>query len=316
MTADELTPVANASQKTYGDLRYATVRQKFESPPEIVVGAPFNPYVPLTNANAAIPPEASAQSIAWHDDAFDVQGWLLEPKRARASGAKRPMIVSVHGGPAAASTPRFIGRGTTRDLLRAGYAVFLPNPRGSFGQGEAFAAANVKDFGYGDLRDILAGVDAAERADPSIDDARLGITGGSYGGFMTMWAVTQTNRFKAAVAGAGIANWISYYGENGIDEWMIPYFGASAYDDPATYRKSSPIDFINNVKTPTFAYVGERDVECPAPQSQEFWHALVARDVKTSLVIYAGEGHRIRAPKNQADVTRRTLAWFAGYLTP
>ena len=115
-----------------------------------------------------------------------------------------------------------------------GYALFFPNPRGSFGQGEAFTQANVRDFGYGDLRDILAGIDAVKKEAP-IDDARLGITGGSYGGFMTMWTVTQSNRFKAGVAGAGIANWLSYYGENGIDEWMLPYFGASVYDDPHVY---------------------------------------------------------------------------------
>jgi dipeptidyl aminopeptidase/acylaminoacyl peptidase len=299
-------------------LRYtlAAVRQSFEKPPEIAVHLPGKDgWVALTHANAEIPAEAVARSVEWKSDGFPVQGWLLEPKGA-AQGGKRALITVVHGGPAAANVPRFIGRGALRDLLRRGYAVFLPNPRGSFGQGEAFTRANVKDFGYGDLRDILAGIDAVEKLDPTIDDAKLGITGGSYGGFMTMWAVTQTSRFKAAVAGAGISDWISYYGENGIDEWMIPYFGASAYDDPGVYRKSSPIDFITHVKTPTFEYVGERDVECPAPQSQEFWHALVAEGVPTSLVIYAGEGHRVRAPANIADISKRTIAWFDRYLHP
>ena len=107
-----------------------------------------------------------------------------------------------------------------------------------------------------------------------IDPNRLGVTGWSYGGFMTMWTVTQTDRFHAAVAGAGIANWQSYYGQNLIDQWMIPFFGASVYDDPAVYEKSSPIRFIKNVKTPTLVIVGERDAECPASQSYEFWHAL------------------------------------------
>ena len=104
--------------------------------------------------------------------------------------------------------------------------------------------------------------------------ARVGIGGWSYGGYMTMWAVTQTNRFRAAVAGAGIANWQSYYGENSIDQWMIPFFGASVYDDPAVYAKSSPITFIKQVKTPTLILVGDRDGECPPAQSYEFWHAL------------------------------------------
>jgi dipeptidyl aminopeptidase/acylaminoacyl peptidase len=310
--------VESTAPRAGESLRYAlaAVRQSYERAPEIAVSLPGRDgWSTLTNANAEAPAEFAARSVEWKSDGFSVQGWLLESKSVPPS-AKRALITVVHGGPAAANVPRYIGRGAVRDLLRRGYAVFLPNPRGSFGQGEAFTRANVKDFGYGDLRDILAGIDAVEKLDPTIDDAKLGITGGSYGGFMTMWAVTQTNRFRAAVAGAGVSDWISYYGENGIDEWMIPYFGASAYDDPAVYRKSSPIDFITHVKTPTFEYVGERDVECPAPQSQEFWHALVAEGVPTSLVIYAGEGHRIRSPANVADVSKRTIAWFDRYLKP
>lgn len=289
----------------------AAVVQDFEHPPEIYVGRD-GALRPLTHVNAGIAAETKARSLTWTSDGHDVQGWLLAPPNAAAT-PKHPMIVLIHGGPAAAVEPFFIGRGTLREFLRDGYYVFAPNPRGSFGQGEAFTLGNVRDFGYGDLRDDLSGVDAAERVAP-IDDGRLGITGGSYGGFMTMWAVTQTQRFKAAVGGAGISDWISYYGENGIDEWMIPYFGASAYDDPAPYLRSSPIAFIKNVKTPTFAYVGERDVECPAPQSLEFWHALETLGVPTQLVIYEGEGHGIRAPAHRADVTKRTLAWFAKYL--
>jgi dipeptidyl aminopeptidase/acylaminoacyl peptidase len=191
--------------------------------------------------------------------------------------------------------------------------VFYPNPRGSFGQGERFTAANVRDFGHGDLRDILAGIDAAAKAVP-IDEARLGIMGGSYGGFMTMWAVTQTHRFKAAVAAAGISNWQSYYGENGIDAWMLPYFGASVYEDPAAYARSSPINYIRNVRTPTFAYVGELDIECPAPQTQEFWHALKTLGVPTAIMIYPGEGHGLRDPDHIADAIARTLKWFNEYL--
>src|SRR5207245_4250651 len=127
--------------------------------------------------------------------------------------------------------------------------------------------------------------------DLPIDDQRVGITGWSYGGYMTMWAVTQTKRFRAAVSGAGLADWTSYYGENDIDQWMIPYFGASVYDDPAVYARSAPITFIKNVKTPTLVLVGERDGECPAPQSFEFWHALKSLGVDTQLVVYADEGH-------------------------
>ena len=129
-----------------------------------------------------------------------------------------------------------------------------------------------------------------------------------------MFAVTQTNRFKAAVAGAGIANWQSYYGQNLIDQWMIPFFGASVYDDPAVYAKSSPITFIKNVKTPTLVVVGEQDAECPAPQSYEFWHALKTFQVPTQLVVYPGEGHQFMQPKNKEDRAQKVTDWFGKYL--
>ena len=131
---------------------------------------------------------------------------------------------------------------------------------------------------------------------------------------MTMWAVTQTRRFKAAVAAAGISNWISYYGENGIDAWMLPYFGASAYNDPAVYARSSAINFITQARTPTFAYVGERDLECPAPQTLEFWRALKSQGVPAAIMIYPGEGHSLRDPEHVADALARTLQWFDRYL--
>ena len=191
--------------------------------------------------------------------------------------------------------------------------MFYPNPRGSFGQGESFTQGNVRDFGYGDFRDIMAGVDEVVRTLP-VDSKRIGITGWSYGGYMTMWAVTQTNRFRAAVAGAGLANWQSYYGENDIDEWMIPYFGASVYDDPAIYARSAPMTFIKNAKTPTLLLVGERDGECPAPQSREFWHALKTLGVETELVIYPGEGHVFNQPDHERDVMMRLILWFDHYL--
>jgi dipeptidyl aminopeptidase/acylaminoacyl peptidase len=288
----------------------ATVHQSFTRAPEIETGR-IGAWQDLTHANAALSAPLQARSVTWHSNGFDDQGWLLLPDHAPAG--KLPMITDVHGGPAWVNRPLFVGQGFVHRLLDAGYAVFLPNPRGSYGQGEAFTRANVKDFGDGDLHDILAGVTAAEQAAP-IDDHRLGLTGWSYGGYMTMWAVTQTNRFRAAVAGAGIADWQSYYGENGIDAWMIPYFGASVYADPAVYAKSSPITFIRNVRTPTLEVVGENDIECPAPQTMEFWHALHDLGVPTEAVVYPGEGHRMRDPKHLEDYQTRALGWFARYL--
>ncbi|HLK53326.1 MAG TPA: prolyl oligopeptidase family serine peptidase, partial [Candidatus Angelobacter sp.] len=141
-----------------------------------------------------------------------------------------------------------------------------------------------------------------------------GITGWSYGGYMTMWAVTQTNRFATAVAGAGLANFQSYYGENQIDKWMVPFFGESVYEDPQVYAKSSPITFIKNAKTPTLVIVGDSDGECPTPQSYEFWHALKTLGVETELVVYEHEGHMFADPTHQRDVIERVAAWFNQHL--
>ncbi|HEV3301499.1 MAG TPA: prolyl oligopeptidase family serine peptidase, partial [Planctomycetaceae bacterium] len=259
----------------------ALVRQSFERPPEIDVG-PIGSWRPLTHANAHVTPQwGKAQSLHWKSDAFTVQGWLLFPKDYDEK-RRYPMVVMPHGGPASLYKPSFASSRFFHPTVfsQRGYFVFLPNPRGSYGQGEGFTRGNVKDFGHGDLRDILSGIDEVLKTFP-VDKDRLAIAGWSYGGYMTMWTVTQTHRFRAAVAGAGVANWQSYYGENGIDQWMIPYFGASVYDDPAVYAKSSPINFIKQVKTPTLVIVGEYDVECPLPQSQEFWHGLKTCGVPT-----------------------------------
>jgi dipeptidyl aminopeptidase/acylaminoacyl peptidase len=289
----------------------ATVVSDFERPPAIYAG-PARAPKKITRDNDSIAPIVSARSITWKNDDYDVQGWLIGPRTAPAG--KAPMIVNVHGGPSSATTPRFVEADSFEaSLISRGYYVFYPNPRGSYGQGEKFTAANKRDFGGGDLRDILAGIDAVEKIAP-VDDNRLGLTGGSYGGFMAMWANTQTNRFKAIVAGAGLSNWVSYYGTNGIDQWMIPFFGKSAYDDPEPYVKASAITYIRNAKTPTFIYVGERDIEVPPGQSIEYWHALKELGVPVSLVIYPDEGHGIRGPANVADLRKRTLAWFDKYL--
>jgi dipeptidyl aminopeptidase/acylaminoacyl peptidase len=294
----------------------ASVHEDYEHAPRIVAGR-LPEMNPVTHDNDAFGPVVSAQSVAWTNEGFKVQGWLVGPRQLDA-GKTYPMIVQVHGGPAAAATPRYIsggegGNSLVRELVKEGYFVFMPNPRGSYGQESSFTSANRKDFGGGDWRDILAGVDAAIKQAP-VDGNRLGLMGHSYGGFMTMWGVTHSQRFKAAVAGAGIANWISYYGQNGIDQWMVPFFGATMYDDPAVYRAASPIESIKAAKTPTLIYVGERDVECPPAQSLEFWHGLKAMGVPTTLVIYEGEGHALRKPEHQKDLRAREIGWFNKYL--
>jgi dipeptidyl aminopeptidase/acylaminoacyl peptidase len=295
----------------------AAVRNNYETPPEIWSG-PLGDWRQLTKNNRGLTPSwGKAENLEWTNEGFPIQGWLIPPGQVEL-GKRYPMVALIHGGPSSATTPEWpasfgMSRAIVAALSSQGYYVLLPNPRGSYGQGEDFTRANVKDFGGGDLRDILAGIDAAIAKYP-IDPSRLGVTGWSYGGYMTMWTVTQTNRFKGAVAGAGIANWQSYYGQNLIGQWMIPFFGASVYDDPAVYDKSSPIRFIKQVKTPTLIISAERDAECPVPQSYEFWHALKTLGIPTQLVIHPGEGHMYLKPENQIDRMDRTVAWFDKYL--
>jgi dipeptidyl aminopeptidase/acylaminoacyl peptidase len=294
----------------------AFISSSFQKGPEVYLGPLGSTARPFTRVNEALKRVwGKPESIQWTSDAFPVQGWLLFPAQYDPR-KKYPLIVSVHGGPSSEVQPHWPDLGYNPIAFSAlDYFVLLPNPRGSYGEGEAFTQANRKDFGYGDLRDILAGVDAVSAKFP-IDQQRIGITGWSYGGFMTMFAVTQTQRFHAAVAGAGISNWQSYYGENSIDQWMTPFFGASVYDDPAVYAKSSAIDFIHNVKTPTLVVVGDRDGECPAPQSFEFWHALRAQHVPTQLVVYPDEGHHFNSAAHRRDVLARALQWFEQYMPP
>jgi dipeptidyl aminopeptidase/acylaminoacyl peptidase len=284
----------------------AVVRSSFAAPPEIWAG-PIGDWKQFTNYNASVKPAwGEARNVHWASDGQRVQGWLLFPRDYDAK-QKYPLVVNVHGGPAAACMNRWNPSDGAFSAMN--YFVLCPNPRGSFGQGEAFTQANVKDFGGGDFRDIMAGIDSLAREYP-IDLERLGLRGHSYGGYMAMWAATQTNRFKAIVAGAGLSDWLSYYGENDIDEWMIPYFGASVYEDPKVYDKSSPIAFVKNVKTPTLILVGDRDGEVPAPQSFEWWHALKTLGVPNQFVVYPNEGHAISQPEHRRDYQVRSMEWF------
>jgi dipeptidyl aminopeptidase/acylaminoacyl peptidase len=288
----------------------AVVRQAASTPPEVWAGA-MGSWKQVTHLNSDVRATwGESRNVHWMNGGTRVQGWLMLPKDYDAA-KKYPLVVSVHGGPSWACMSSWqagkMGDMTAGSLL--GWFVLCPNPRGSYGQGEAFTQGNVKDFGNGDYRDIMAGVDAMMQQFP-IDPKRIGLRGHSYGGYMAMWAETQTTRFSAVVAGAGLADWLSYYGQNDIDEWMIPFFGASVYDDPAVYQKSDPIRFVKNVKSPTLILVGDRDGEVPMPQSIEWYHALQAMKVPTQMVVYPNEGHVFYRPADARDYTLRSLQWF------
>jgi dipeptidyl aminopeptidase/acylaminoacyl peptidase len=285
----------------------AVARQSSGTPPEVWAG-PIGNWKQITHLNTGIEPAWGAKrNIHWQNGNTRVQGWLTLPKDF-VPDKTYPLVVSVHGGPSSACMSPW-SEGLSGAESAMGYFVLCPNPRGSYGQGEAFTQANIKDFGAGDYLDIMAGIDAVSKDYP-IDARRIGIRGHSYGGYMTMWAETQTQRFAAAVAGAGLSDWLSYYGLNDIDEWMIPFFGASVYDDPAIYAKSDPMHFVTAVKTPTLILVGDRDGEVPMEQSVEWWHALKTLKVPARLVVYPNEGHWFVKPADSYDYNLRSLEWF------
>ena len=285
----------------------AAVLESLDRPPEVWVGA-IGAWRQITHLNEGVRPfSGKVESIHWKSDNWRIQGWITYP-REYDPNLPYPMVVEVHGGPSGMASA-----GCGGELAAEGYFVLCPNYRGSAGFGEEFQKANFRDFGYGDLRDILAGVDKVIETLP-IDKNRIGITGQSYGGYMAMWAVTQTDLFHAAVANAGIADWLSYVGQADIPQWVRPYFGALIYDDPATYARSSPMNYVKNAKTPTLIVVGAGDGECPAPQSLEFWYALKTLGVETQLVIYPNEGHEMTGLKDIRDVTRREMEWFNQHL--
>ncbi|APR86332.1 tolB protein precursor [Minicystis rosea] len=287
------------------------LHSSFDTPQSIWSGAPRAP-TPITSTRQTFEKAWGAtKSLHARSDTYSIQSFLIAPPIVEP-GRRYPLVVYVHGGPAASAVAA-----PSDDLALAadGNFVLRPNPRGSLGQGEAFQEANVGDFGFGDLRDIRASVRAAIEAAP-IDPERVGITGWSYGGYMTMWAVTQTSEFRAAVAGAGIADWTSYYGQTDTTGWMPPYFGGSVYDKPEAYAKSSPILFIKQAKTPTLMIVGENDVDCPAPQSRQFWQALSEQGTPAELVVYPGEPHGFSQPAHRRDRAERMAAWFRKHLPP
>ncbi|RDC61912.1 alpha/beta hydrolase family protein [Adhaeribacter pallidiroseus] len=294
---------------TKGGPVVAFVAHGWSALPEVWVGTfkKLKPFTKLnTEAKLPLPP---AKNIVWHNEGYNVQGWLLFPVNYDPV-KKYPLLVTVHGGPAWIATPTWMAPDfNTTVYPQMGYFVFFPNARGGYGQGETFTRANRRDWGFGDLRDIIAGMDAVAAKYP-IDTSRVGLLGWSYGGSQAMFAGTQTNKFKAVVAGAGSADWLSYYGQNSIDKWMRSYFGASPYDDPAAYAKVSAMTYIKKTKTPALLLVGEHDGESPPPQSLQYWHALKELGVPTQLMIYADEGHSFYKPEDMIDVTERTLEWF------
>ncbi len=254
------------------------------------------------------------EKISWKSrDGLEVQGWLVKPV-GYEPGKHYPVVTWVHGGPAGNYASRYYAMGTRLQLLAAhGFLVLLPNPRGSIGWGADFVESNVGDMGGMDWQDILAGIDYCI-AQGWADEKRLGLAGWSYGGFMTAWGITQTNRFKAAMIGAGITNWLSFHGVSNLAVWDHIANNDSPFERGGAYDKFSPMNYIANVKTPTLLLHGANDPYVPVGQAYEYYRALKDLGVPAELVVYPREGHGVGEKNHQRDLMRRTVEWFERYL--
>ena len=244
-------------------------------------------------------------------DGTSVGGWLIKPIGWRED-RKYPLILSIHGGPHGMSGWAF--NPTFQVYAARGYAVLYLNPRGSSGYGQKFSDGTLNEWGGGDYRDLMAGVDEALRKYPWIDKDRMGVTGGSYGGFMTNWIITQTPRFKAAVSAASLSNLISFYSTSLYQDLIHAEFGGFPWDNYDLLWQWSPLRYVKQAQTPTLFIHGEQDNDVHITQAEEMYTALRRRGVETVLVRYPREGHGLREPKHRVDALERTLAWFDRFL--
>ncbi|HKD54575.1 MAG TPA: S9 family peptidase [Steroidobacteraceae bacterium] len=244
-------------------------------------------------------------------DGTPVEAALMQP--AEPVAGTRPLVLLVHGGPAANFSAGYGWQAAWAQLLAAhGYQVLMVNPRGSNGYGEAFVKANRADWGGGDYRDLITVLDAVI-ASGGTDSARLGIGGWSYGGEMAAWAITQTDRFKAAVVGAGVFDQQAEFETEDRpagDQW---YFG-TPWEHPEVFARNSPATYIRNARTPTLILGGEDDTSNPVGQSKGLYRALKHFGVETEMVLYPGEGHSPRRGEYNIDMFERILSWYDRHL--
>lgn len=283
----------------------------------------------LTGMMGSISPQKVAQPIAaaypqgalpqvrllrWQTpDNFEIEGILYLPAAYDAnSGAKLPLLLHVHGGPMGIFQRQFAGHPyyyTPAALCERGIAVLRCNPRGSGGYGKEFRFANLQDWGGGDYRDLQQGVDLVIELGIA-DPARLGICGWSYGGYMTSWTITQTQRFKVASIGAAVTNPMSFSGTADIPSFIPDYFGCEPWEDLAFYQAHSPIFQVQHVQTPAILQHGDADARVPLEQGLQFYNAMKRLGIPVEMYIYPRQGHAINEPRLLADALARNLEWF------
>lgn len=270
------------------------------------------------NTHIDLPEMGKTELIQWNSkDGMKIEGLLTYPVDFQ-SGETYPLILQVHGGPNGVFSERFTGSASiylTQYFAEQGYFILRPNPRGSSGYGKEFRYANFKDWGYGDYEDLMSGVDHV--VDLGMADAnQLFLMGWSYGGYMTSFAVTRTNRFKAASMGAGLPNLISMVTTTDVPDYLAAHMGGEFWDDYKTYEKHSAMYRIKEVSTPTQVIHGANDLRVPTDQGYEFYVALKRRGVPTEMIVLPRTPHGPREPRLQMEVSPRILTWFETYKAP
>jgi dipeptidyl aminopeptidase/acylaminoacyl peptidase len=297
----------------------AFTKSDLQTPNDVYIsrGTPVTEAIKLTDHNPQVRgfQLGKGEVIRWKSkDGIEIEGVLIYPVDYQA-GKRYPLVAQIHGGPSGVWTGSFPASWVNYGQVWAGkgWVCFYPNVRGSSGYGEKFQLSNIRDWGGGDYQDVQTGIDhliAKGIADPE----RLGQTGWSYGGYMTAWTLTQTNRFKALMAGAGLTNMFSMYSTNDLQRVLEGYFGAEPWDDLEAYRRASAMTFIKKAKTPTLILHGAEDKRVPVGQAQELYMGLRKNGVAAELVFYPREGHGLREPRHQLDKMRREYAWFSRHV--
>lgn len=303
-----------------GSDRMAFVWQTTDAPADVFVSstARWAPErVTSMHDDIEMPELGRTELLTWRseDGRFEIEGLLTYPVGYQ-EGQRVPLVLNVHGGPAGVFSQSFTGSPAiymVQTFAQQGYAVLRPNPRGSTGYGRDFRFANVRDWGYGDMDDLMAGVDHVIEMGVG-DPDRLLLMGWSYGGYMTSFAVTRTDRFKAASMGAGLPNLVSMVTTTDIQDYLAAHMDSEFWEDYEAYERHSAMYRIGNVTTPTQVIHGENDLRVPFTQGQEFYRALQRRGVDTEMLILPRTPHGPQEPKLLMEVTPRILAWFEKYL--
>jgi dipeptidyl aminopeptidase/acylaminoacyl peptidase len=291
--------------------------ERLNKPVEVYTGKENNPlFKKISDINNFDYPKLSlTEIISWKSfDGKKIEGILTYPKNFK-KGIKYPIILQIHGGPAGVFSERFNARPgiyMTEYFSEKGYAIIKPNPRGSTGYGKEFRYANYKDWGYGDYKDVISGVDKIIEMGIG-DTEKQFVMGWSYGGYLTSFIVTKNDRFKAASMGAGLPNLISMVTTTDIQDYLVAHMGSEFWEDYETYQKHSAIYHVKNTVTPTQIIHGADDLRVPFTQGQEFYNALKRIGVDTEMIVYPRTPHSPKEPKFLMDVSERILTWFEKY---